>query len=821
MSFRDCMDEIRRASDGSMSDDEIMEVLEEFDAVARATAEQRPWANVQQELFGHAEKLAKQAREQVLIKRRNQLADNRKEAGLRGILEQPEWAKDPNAAVTAKAFGSLGFAKGGKASVHRQGVALGRFWIGSLDNALEKEGLGRVLQSGALDRQIAVEMWELGRTKGKPGVSGSKEALAAAKIIHRLQEAMVGRLNRAGAYIKRMPGYIVRQTHDARLIKRAGFDKWFAATWPKVDEMRTFNRLLADDEREAIYRGLWQELAAGRHPSAVQDQSWSSFMPAGGSLAKRLSQHRELHFKTGADWHGYHEAFGRGTILENVARSAQSNGRAAALMETFGSRPKQMLERWAAEADDQAVKIGAKTSEAKGRFSTETLWGVMSGEMNRPSDGTLARLGNAVRSWQIASKMGSAVVTAYLTDPVLQGNELARHGVPFMRRAVQPMMDVFRLATESGEQRQLANMLQAYRDGLLSETWGRFDSGDGLPGVTSWMARKLMKWSGMNWWTDAHRAGITAVISHQLAERSAVGWAELAPDYRRMMEAYGIGEADWPRIGRALTEVEGTSYVVPHQLKLEDFGDTGTAAGRRAARRARDELATKLMTFVDDRMAAGVLEPGARTRAMLVSERPGTWRGEAWRAFALFKSFPVEILNRVWGERVAHSEYGTLAALVATMGVMGVATNVLRDALRGIETDWSELSPAQMAQVFFRGMATGGGAGLMGDFVLGEHNRYGRTFIATQAGPVFGQVDTIAEIYAAVVRGEDAGAKAVRALYTNIPFINLWWSRTVLDYLLLYTIQEWMNPGYLARMERNKEKETGQRFILAPSSVHG
>lgn len=826
MSFRDCLNDIRGAFDGSLSDEAIMEILEEFDAVARATAEQRPWANVQTELFGHGEKLAKQARERILIERRNRSMNNRKEAALRAFLEDPAWAKDPNAAVTAKAFGALGFeAQGGKASVHRQGVALGRFWIGSLDNALTKADLMPAVQRGALDRQIAAEMWELGKRNGKPGVTGSKEALEAAKIIHRLQENMVARLNRAGAFIRRMPGYIVRQTHDMRLVGKAGFDAWYKDTWPKIDEMRTFNRILADDEREAIYRRLFNELSSGRHPSALADQAWQAFLPSGGNLAKRVSQSRELHFRTGGDWYDYHSKYGRGTILEAVASSAQTNGRAVALMETFGSNPKAMLERFMAEADDRAAAIGAPTSDAANRFSAATIWGIVSGESNRPAANWLARLGNAARATQVASKLGSAVLSAFLSDPKLQANELARHGVPFLRRAMLPWQNVIRMAVESGEQRRLANMLQAYRDGMLMELWGRYDTGDGLPGVATWFAQKTMKLSGMNRWTSASKGNVVAVISHEMADRAGTAFDALDPEYRKLLGAYGITADDWGRLGSAQVEVEGVRYVVPHQLKLDGFGDLSTPEGRRGARRARDELATKLITFIDDRMAAALNEPGARTRALLVGDsRPGTWRGEFWRAATLFKSFPVEMHTRVYGEKIANGEYSSLASLVLTMTVLGGVLNVVRDAARGIAPpDYAELEPSQWGQVFLRAALSGGGLGIMGDFALGEYNRYGRSMVATQAGPVLGQLDSAAGIYAALVRadGEDAAGKAFEFFYRNMPFVNLWWARQTFDYFILYQMQEYMNPGYLRRMEQRREKETGQRFILAPSEVVG
>jgi polyphosphate kinase 2 (PPK2 family) len=38
-----------------------------------------------------------------------------------------------------------------------------------------------------------------------------------------------------------------------------------------------------------------------------------------------------------------------------------------------------------------------------------------------------------------------------------------------------------------------------------------------------------------------------------------------------------------------------------------------------------------------------------------------------------------------------------------------------------------------------------------------------------------------------------------------------------LDYLILYQIQESLNPGYLRRMERRMEQENAQSFLIRPS----
>lgn len=833
MSLKDCLNEIRDSFGGALSDEHILEALEEFDAVARATVEQKPWASIQEELFGHAGRRARVLREEELIRRRNQLGNNRKEAALRGILDRPEWAKDPTAGAVAKDVGSLGFAAGGKLSVFRQGGALAKNWLGSLINALDKRELTTAIKKGDLDEQIAAEMWEMDRKGGKSGVSGSKEALVAGKIIHRLNEVMVGRLNRAGAYIRRTPGYVIRQSYDARRIGAAKFEKWFADTWPRIDEMRTFNRLLASDEREAIYAKLFNDFANGRHPSVLEDTPWQSYQPGGGNMAKRVSQHRELHFKTAKDWYANHVAYGAGTILENVQKAIIANGRAAVIMETYGSNPKEMHQRFFEEANARASAVGAKTSGQSNRLSPDNLWGIISGESARPSDASLARIGNAARSLQVASKLGSAVMSAYLTDPALQFNEMSRHGVGFLRKATQPWANVVRLATESGAQRQLANYLGAYRDGMISDLFGRFDTGEGLPGWASWFARKTMKISGFNFETDAHNAGITAIISHELAARSAVSYAELDPKYQRLLGAYDIGAAEWPRLAGAITQTEGRDYIVPQALRLEDFGEADTPAGRRSARRARDELAGKLMSFIDDRRAASIAEPGGRTKAILHGgPQPGTWQGELWRSLTQFKSFSTEMLVRVWGEKIAEGEYVKLAGFVLATTVLGNLITVVRDAQKGIAPpDYANLTAAQATQLFARGMITGGGFSILGDLVLGEYDRYGRDVLAQQAGPVLGQVAGLAGLGSAGLRyagrassgtldeddSADLGARAFKLAYQNTPFVNVWYLRTVFDYLLLYPMTEYLNPGHLRRMERKREQDTGQKYLLAPS----
>lgn len=819
MSFKDCLGSIKKAAGGVLSDDEVLEVLEEFDALSRAVAEERPWSSVQAELFNHAQRLAKEAREVELIKRRNDAINKRIAAENTAFLKRFAGG-DPYRALIARDVGLLGFEQGGKLSVGAKSTALARRWMGSLINALEKHDLLDLMRRGAADLPIARELWELNREGGRPGVSGSKEALQAARVIHRLQEVMVGRLNRSGAFIKRLGGYIVRQSHDPGRIRREGFQAWYAETWPRVDEERTFGVPLSDDIRRDLYQKLYLDLASGRHlkPETDEDLLTAASFRGGMNLAKKRSAHRTIHFRSADDWWAYNARFGGGSMMELLQGSIVGNARDTALLETWGTNPEAM-HRVFVEEIDEALKVAGKAqSDERKVLPPQIMFDVVSGAANRPASAALARWMVLARATQVWSKLGSVVISALGDAPIMSG-ELKRHGVPFLQRVTAPLTNLLERAVDQGERARLANMLMAYSDGVSSDVFGRFDMGDGrrLPGVVAWMNRAFWKATGAQFWTDSHRSGTARMIAVQMADHLSRPYAQAPESYRRLLGAYGIGEPDWPALKAAVEEVEGLRFVLPQKLGI----DGEDAAARRAARRERDDLAARLETFLSDRMDAAVLQPGARTQAILLrGSRPGTPEGELFRAVAQFKSFPAEVLGRVWGERIMQSEYAGLAAIVLAMTAMGGVSTLVSDTLKGIAPpDFTD--PEQAGQFVLRSFLRGGGAGILGDFVLGEHDRYGRTMVAQQAGPLLSQFDSAASLYAALIRGEDVAAKAFRMIYTNLPFVNLFYARTALDYLIVYQMQEYLNPGYLRRMERRKEKETGQKYMLAPSEVAG
>jgi hypothetical protein len=109
----------------------------------------------------------------------------------------------------------------------------------------------------------------------------------------------------------------------------------------------------------------------------------------------------------------------------------------------------------------------------------------------------------------------------------------------------------------------------------------------------------------------------------------------------------------------------------------------------------------------------------------------------------------------------------------------------------------------------------GGGAGIFGDFLFTEYDQAYNSFTGAAAGPVFGQLDVASAGFAKAIRGEDPTQELSKTLLNNTPFINLFYIRPVLDYFVIWNIQEMCSPGYVDRMAESVE-EQGQEFIVDP-----
>ncbi len=160
--------------------------------------------------------------------------------------------------------------EGGRLSIDSQSKALQLEYMGGLLAALRRASHGETdlvatFNSGALDRDIARELWAL--SKGDPPVTDSGPARTIAEAIDQMQERARKRSNMAGTWVHRSPNYIVRQSHHTGRIRRASFEQWRDFILPLLDGPETFKGVTPTS---SCGRPITTSLPGGTSPASVR-----------------------------------------------------------------------------------------------------------------------------------------------------------------------------------------------------------------------------------------------------------------------------------------------------------------------------------------------------------------------------------------------------------------------------------------------------------------------------------------------------------------------------------------------------------------------
>lgn len=234
----------------------------------------------------------------------------------------------------------------------------------------------------------------------------------------------------------------------------------------------------------------------------------------------------------------------------------------------------------------------------------------------------------------------------------------------------------------------------------------------------------------------------------------------------------------------------------------------------------RLDLEIKLRRFYADEMGFAVLEPDAAARRLtLQGTRPGTVAGEIFRALAQFKGFPVAFTQRVLGRALLGYSPGerllqgrNAGALIGGLLVMGYLSMTAKDALRG----WGPRDPTK-PDTILAALLQSGGAGIYGDFLFGQANRFGNAAAETAIGPLGGSIFSAINLAAQARDAEAKPAQLLNLALSNTPFLSLWYVRPTLDMLILNSLRESLSPGFLARQQRKRMEDFGQAPLLTDS----
>ena len=832
------------------------------------------------EVLSLAREIAKQARINAVMQKRNRLLNAKAYSDIMRFVSESE---DPAEALSAIMVGSYRYAESGLNSVDARQQAIMSQHAGEMLAALTNERLDKLFVSKELEPLIFQAMFDPDKLDLNAALA--KEAKRIAEIIQITQKRLLKRKNQQGAMITELKNYVVRQSHDPILLRagaktdaelNAARDSWVEyMLTPDVLDPKTFENKPPTKNNEPytneqFLEDIWDNLVSGQHNKVDalrgddgQIDSFASFTgPA--NLAKKLSQSRVIHFASGKEAHAYMKKYSRMSLSDAVLNGITHDAQAIGLMEKFGTNPKSMFERIKTDLKD-ANKNNANRIDKIVKRESSFLNNI--NHQFSELDGTTRARGAArpvlfgadfagiAAGWRMLqnmSKLGQAVITSFsdIASKASFINTRSDRGI--FTSYARAFSDVFRNYS-SRDQKRLAFLLGVGVDGYNGDVFARFGANDSGPGMMAKAHNIYFRLNGMNYWNNAQKVGVAKMLAADLATYADKGFGDIPSATRFDLQRYGIDETEWNLMRQMQqTAVDGNNYMAPSGVNSLSDSLIAKAALDKANQtrkrkmkqptqamidKYRDDLSTKIATYLTDAADTAIPTPGAKERAIMNQGLArGTIMGEAVRAIMQLKGFPITIVSKGMAgqyyskkqlsgmapneKQFSSSGMVGLAQMMVGATMMGYLSVQLKEIVKGKEPlEVFSDETALNKELLTKAMLQGGGMGIYGDFLFGEYNKYGQSLSQGLLGPTFGSIDDIHRIYSNVLSGDtDAITKnATRFAISNTPGYNLFYTKTALDYLFIYGLMEHSNPGYLRRMERRMQRDMDQEFYFPPS----
>lgn len=687
--------------------------------------------------------------------------------------------------------------------------------------------------------------------------TGSPTAKAFAKAVREQFEALRQRFNAAGGDIGQIEGGYIPQFHNSLAVSRAGYDAWRGALLPRLDTAKMIDPLtkgrLTPERLEESLRAAYNTITSG----GWYDRAPQAAAQGRGAVANQRADARFFQFKSADDWLAYDRQFGHGDPIKAIFQHINTMARDIAALETLGPNPnatiewlKQVLMSEHAKALAGApslFKLDAMTSRRQaeqGKVEAKNLSDLWAWARGRTTtSGATADFFSNVRNFLTSAQLGSAFITAAATDPAIERATRAALGMSdamlFGSNAKVYLDTVAHVLENVPVVRHLAGIIdrftgapraQALRSGLFMDDFlhvmgdeVRYAGTLGGNLWTRWLADRTVTLSGLNAITEARKSVFTLELQGWLADLKDKDFAALPARLSNKLAGYGIDETAWDAL-------RATDLYQQHPDAAGLLRPTEVAQRDRA-------LAERYTEFLLGESERAVPTATMRSKAAILHE--GT-RGEIGKellqTFLQYRSFGLSLLTLQW-EAMAHetmlgggslrgglrgANYIATHFILVTLG--GAAALQLKQIANGLDPQ-----DARTARFWTAAAATGGGFGILGDFLFADYSRYGQGFAQTASGPTAGLIGDVTDFtlgnLARAAQGQKLGAgrQMVNLAGRYIPVVpSMWYARLAFKRELLDQLQYMVDPQAERRWRtqaRNAMRERGQGYFWPPGAT--
>ena len=733
-------------------------------------------------------------------------------------------AIDQLVAFDAKATGRV-------MSVETQGKAIADESIGKLAQTFEATNprfFGMVEDMAGI-RLLVKEM--MGES------TGNADAAAGAKAWKEATEALRLRFNSAGGDIGKLEDWGLPHHHSQSKVWKAGADAWVKDIMPMLNRDRYVKpdgTLMNDAELEGVLRKAWDTISSNGMNKLEPGKVSGSAMRANWG-----SESRQIHFKDGDAWTAYQVKYGEQGFYDVMMGHVRGIAQQIALVETFGPNPNRSFELFRDQAilDAMAARKDNPNAINEKAMKTTRLFNHVSGQVLPVANEGMARGFDALRSWLVASRLGSAVITS-ITDEATMALMGHVNNLPEMQilrnelHALNPK--------NKQDRRLLARMGLAGE--VMASNLGRFGQ-EGLgASFASKMATATIRASGLSAMTAARKAAFGATMMDSIGHLVKTSdFAKLDAVDNRILLSKGVTETDWAvwKLAKLESWRGNDTMLTPEAVRAipdADLAKIATASNTTPAR-LRNAATTRLLGAVLEEVDMAVITPGARTKMITQGQQArGTLGGELWRSAWLFKSFPLAMLERhasrgwAWGGEQGGTAGGRakyLMPLILGTTLMGGVAVEISEILAGRDpknaNPWDD--PKRAAKFWAQAFFKGGSLGLYGDFIYSEATQHGGGGLSAMLGPVAGLAEEMIGLTQGnliqMAQGKDtrAGAEAVKAVKGLTPGASLWYIKGAADHLFFQQLQNELSPGYLSTMASRARREFNQEYWWEPGEA--
>lgn len=727
-------------------------------------------------------------------------------------------------------------------------------WLKAIRTTLESNGDLKLAESGLLRKEITQELANL-ESGGAGQVSDSAQAYRIARTYNGVLSMVLEAKKSYDPFMGKIQDYFHRASHDRVKITNAGKDEWVSVALQNYGE-KSFPELHAE-AKVAAFENVYNQIVKGTYESQLDINAEP------GDVMRRMAKSRTLIPNNWESFYEYNSKFGRDNVHTSVLRAVESAAHDIAVIQKFGALPQdtfngvmRRLVRNGTAEDIDLLKANERKLEDYFRSVTER---------KSASTGDIASFTRGAMAVNALTKLGSpylrsisdlANAATMITDST-GGNYLSNFA-----EAASSYIGFFAKNREARitAAEDMGLFSRSALHGMYQELGGESSAvgtslGDKFNSGLNTMLELNSKWSLMDRHISAMDAGIGTILSRRFGLMTERAFVDLSEQTKGTLKRYGIGNLEWSVIRKGTEDWSGVMGIDPSMGRVdrmlnmdgmakipdEVYAKYAVSSGMWKGEgdvpspvitRARIDVESKLGALISQHADSASSTAGATERALMYRNTdPNSAIGASARMLWQFKSAMVKNYDTIMrsyysnpdkldGDFTKVARHITLATGLYVMG------DVAKTLLEG-KTPEDVTHPKYIAKAIL----SSGAGGVFGDSVLSELTRNSNwkdiSWGAAKsiAGPTistgldaFGVAGQSA-ISAVSEKTKFPGNQIGKLISDNIPYHNLFYTKSLYNYIAANSFREWLSPGYASRLEDAVNTKPGlfeenQRYLF-------